>query len=136
MNDRPKVGMGVIVRKEDKVLLYKRRNTHGEGTWGFPGGHLEYGETFEQCARREVFEEAGIQIKNIRYGALTNDVFEKERKHYITIYMTSEYDSGEVQLKEPEKSEGWEWFEWNNLPQPLFLPIQSLLKQNFSPFKS
>lgn len=65
MNERPKVGIGVIVRKEGKVLLGKRKNSHGAGSWAFPGGHLEYGESWEECARREVKEETGIAIKNM-----------------------------------------------------------------------
>lgn len=62
-------------------------------------------------------------------------MFKKEGKHYITLSIISEYDSGEVKVMEPEKCEKWEWFEWNNLPQPLFIPIQNLLKQNYNPFK-
>ena len=53
--DRPKVGVGVIVVKEGKVLLQRRRGAHGEGTWGFPGGHLEFKESWEECAKRETF---------------------------------------------------------------------------------
>lgn len=69
------VGVGVIIQKDGKVLLGKRLGDHGKGTWCPPGGHLEYRETFEGSARREVQEEAGISIKNIRFGAVTNDVF-------------------------------------------------------------
>ncbi len=54
--ERPKVGVGVIVVKEGKVLLLQRKNSHGSGTWCFPGGHLEYGESLEECAKREVLE--------------------------------------------------------------------------------
>lgn len=133
MNERPKVGVGVIVVKDDKVLLGKRKNSHGEGDWSFPGGHLEYNETWEECASREVMEETGIRLKNIRFGAVTNDIFKKEGKHYITIFMLSDYALGEVKVKEPEKCEKWEWFSWGQLPKPLFLPIENLLKKEFNP---
>ena len=53
----PKVGVGVAVVKDGKVLLGKRKNAHGEGTWSFPGGHLEYKESWEDCAIRETLEE-------------------------------------------------------------------------------
>lgn len=43
MNKSPKVGIGVIVRKDNQILLGKRKNSHGDGCWAFPGGHLEYG---------------------------------------------------------------------------------------------
>jgi 8-oxo-dGTP diphosphatase len=132
--NRPKVGLGVFVIKDGKVLLGKRKNAHGEGAWCFPGGHLEFNETWEECAIRETMEETGINIKNIRFGTATNDIFEKEDKHYITIIMLADYDSGEVKLMEPEKCEKWAWFEWSKdkLPEPLFVPQQNLLKQNFN----
>ena len=134
-NERPKVGVGVIVMKDGKVLLGKRKNAHGEGTWSFPGGHLEFNEEIESCAVREVMEETGLNIKNIRSGPFTNDIFEKEEKHYITLYLISEYASGELKIMEPEKCEKWEWFDWDKLPKPLFTPIANLLKQNYNPFK-
>ncbi len=131
MDQRPRVGIGVIIYKKDKVLLGKRRNAHGEGSWCFPGGHLEYGETFESCAKREVQEETGLKISNIRRGPYTNDIFEKESLHYITLYMLADYESGSEKVREPEKCEKWEWFHWDKLPQPLFLPIENLKKDGF-----
>lgn len=133
--NRPKVGLGVIIIKDGKILLGKRKNAHGEGGWHCPGGHLEFNESWEECSRRETLEEAGIEIKNIRFGSATNDIFEKENKHYITIWMIADYDSGEVKIMEPEKCERWDWFSWDNLPQPLFLPEMNLLKAGFNPFK-
>ncbi|MFH1620774.1 MAG: NUDIX hydrolase [Patescibacteria group bacterium] len=136
MENRPKIGIGVIIIKDGKVLLGKRKNAHGDGSWSFGGGHLEFNESWQDCARREVTEETGIKIKNLRFATATNDIFEKEGKHYITIFMLADYASDEVRVMEPEKCERWEWFTWDNLPQPLFLPIQNLLKQGFNPFSS
>ena len=120
--------------KGQKVLLGKRKNAHGAGTWQFPGGHLEYNESIQDCAKREVLEETGIHIKNIRLGPYTNDRFEREQKHYVTLFVVAEYDSGDVEVKEPEYSETWEWFEWGCLPSPLFLPARNLVEQGFCPF--
>lgn len=131
--DRPRVGMGVIVLRDGRVLLGRRKASHGTGTWHMPGGHLEFGEGLEGCARREVLEETGVDIKNIRFAAATNDLFKEEGKHYITLFMLSEWESGEPRAMEPEKAESWDWFSWDNLPEPLFLPIQNLLKQGFRP---
>ena len=132
---RPKVGVGVAVIKEGKVLLGKRKNAHGEGTWSFPGGHLEYKESWEDCAIRETLEETGLTIKNVRFGTVTNDVFYEEQKHYITIIMLSDYESGELQLMEPDKCYKWDWFTWENLPDLLFVSIENLLKDNYNPLK-
>jgi len=97
--DRPKVGMGVLVLKNDRVLFGKRKSSHVTGTWHPPGGHLEFGESLENCAKREVREETGIKIKNIRFATATNDIFEEEGKHYITLYMVADWESGEPQAE-------------------------------------
>ena len=132
-NPRPRIGVAAIVGKDGKVLLGKRRNAHGDGTWQFPGGHLEYGESVEDCARREVWEEAGIRICDLRIGPYTNDRFEAERKHYITLFVTARYESGSVRRREPHKCGQWAWFRWSRLPEPRFLPIQNLMKTGFRP---
>ncbi len=126
-NDRPKVGLGVLILRNGKVLIGKRKNSHGDGTWCFPGGHLEFGETPEECARRETLEEAGITIKNIKRIGYTNDIFEKENKHYITLCMTAEYESGEIKIMEPDKFDEWKWFALDDLPKPLFISPRNLI---------
>lgn len=124
---KPKVGVGVIVLQDGKVLLGKRKNAHGEGSWAFGGGHLEFGETVEECAKRELFEETGLEALSIRPGPWVNDIIEE--KHYVTLFMIVDSFVGQVEVKEPDKCEGWEWFEWHSLPLPLFSPIVSLLKK-------
>ena len=131
--ERPVVGVGVCIIRNAGVLLGKRKSSHGEGCWSFPGGHLEINESWEQCAEREAFEETGIKIKNLRFAAVTNDIFADEGRHYITIFILADHDSGEVILKEPDKCSGWKWFGWDNLPEPLFLPVRNLIRQGFRP---
>src|ERR1700756_2911768 len=92
----PQVGVGAIVVKDGKVLLGRRKGSHGEGSWSFPGGHLEFGESIEDCVRREVLEETGITLKNIRMGPFTNDIFEAEHKHYVTLFAVADYASGDI----------------------------------------
>jgi len=129
MTSRPAVGVAVIVVKDGRVLLGKRKNAHGAGTWALPGGHLEFNEAIEACARREVLEETGLHIQNIRNAAFTNDVFIEEQKHYVTLFVTAEYHHGDLDLREPQKCERWEWFRWDELPKPRFLPLENLLHQ-------
>lgn len=135
-NNRPLVGVSIIIKKDNKVLIGKRKNILGNGEWAFPGGHLEFKESFAKCVKREVMEEVGIKIKNIKFQTLTNDMRPKTKTHYVTLFFTSDYDSGKVKNMEPEKCEGWEWVKWKNLPRPLFFPIENLLAQNFNPFDS
>lgn len=120
---RPKVGVGVMVFKDGKVLLGKRKNSHGAGEYAWPGGHLEYMEGMENCARREVREETGIEIKNLRFLRVMN--FKTAEKHYADLSFIAEWELGEPKVLEPEKCEGWEWYEIDNLPQPLFGSIIS-----------
>lgn len=127
--NRLKVGVGVAVIKNNKVLLGKRIGSHGEGTWAFPGGHLELGESIEDCAKREVLEETGITITNLKRLSFTNDIFGTE-KHYVTLYIAADYENGEVKIREPEKCQQWDWFDWDKLPQPRFLGLQHLLEQD------
>ena len=132
MEKRPLIGIAVIVLKDHRILLGKRRNAHGQGTWAFPGGHLEFGEAIEDCARREVFEETGLCIAYLRLGPYTNDVFSEEDKHYVTLFVLADWQSGEPRAKEPQKCERWEWFQWPPGTEPLFLPIRNLIKRGFT----
>ena len=129
---RPKVGLGVFVLQNGKFLMGKRHGAHGQGTWGLPGGHIEFGESFEECAAREVAEEVGVTIKNIRFLTSTNDVFEKEDKHYVTVYMIAEIDQGVPKIKEPDKMVALEWHSWQGMPSPLFLPLVNLKESGFN----
>ena len=134
MNNIPRVGVGVIIRREGKVLLGLRKGSHGSGSWAFPGGHLEFGETPEQTVVRELQEECGVQVKNLTTVTFTNDIFITEQKHYITLYVLCDYASGEAKNLEPEKCERWEWFAWDRLPEPKFLGLQHLVETGYNPF--
>ncbi|MFY7854606.1 MAG: nucleotide triphosphate diphosphatase NUDT15 [Rubrivivax sp.] len=123
----PRVGVGVIVRREGRVLLGLRKGSHGAGTWALPGGHLEFGESVEACAARETEEETGLRLSHLRLGPFTNDVMQAEAKHYVTVFVIAEAEPGDVELREPHKCERWAWFAPSALPQPLFQPLQSLL---------
>jgi 8-oxo-dGTP diphosphatase len=128
-NQRPKVGVGVIIKHNNQILLGRRINAHGNNSWAPPGGHLEFFESPEECAQREALEETGLTIKNVRSILFTNDLYTKENKHYITLFMLADFDSGELALLEPTKCEQWQWFDWQDLPNPLFLSFQNFLKK-------
>jgi 8-oxo-dGTP diphosphatase len=122
----PRVGVAMIVHRGDQVLLVRRINAHGAGTWSTPGGHLEYGETLEECAARETMEETHVSVREVRFKAVTNDIFAQEGLHYVTVWMEGEYAGGEPQGQAEELSE-LGWFNWDALPAPLFLPLHNLL---------
>ncbi len=128
MNSAVRVGIGVFVWKDSKFLMGMRRGAHGYDTWSVPGGHLEFGESWEECAKREVREETSLEIANIRFLAATNNIFKEERKHSVTIWMQSDWQSGSPTITEPDKFISMEWLTFASLPRPLFLPWEQLRK--------
>jgi 8-oxo-dGTP diphosphatase len=116
---KPKVGVGVMILRDGKVLFGKRKGSHGEGEYAFPGGHLEYMESFAECAKREVAEECGIEIENIRFQFLAN-VIKYAPKHYVHVGLLVDCQNGEPKVLEPDKSESWLWYDIDNLPSPIF----------------
>lgn len=125
----PRVGIGCFVWKDGKFLMGRRQGSHGAGAWSVPGGHLEFGETWAECAAREVLEETGIVISNISFLAATEDFFAADDKQYTTIWMKSDWKSGEPTITEPDKWIDQQWRTFKTLPEPLFEPCWQNLRQ-------
>lgn len=124
---RPMVGVGVLIFKDNKVLIGKRTSSHGSGEYGATGGHLEHLEAIEACAKRETREETGIEIKNVKFLCAAN-VIKYAPKHYINIVVTADWASGEPEALEPHKIESWNWYDLDNLPAPLFDHVGTYLQ--------
>ena len=127
-----RVGVGVIVNKGRKTLLIKRRGSHGAGTWAPPGGHIDFGESVIDCAKREVKEEIGIDVKNLKVLGFTEDLFKKGKKHYITIWVRSNWKSGKIQKNNREFSTIG-WFSWKKLPKPLSVFLKNFVAGKILP---
>ncbi|CAK9149071.1 unnamed protein product [Ilex paraguariensis] len=134
----PEIGVAVFLLKGNKVLLGRRRSSMGHNTFAVPGGHLEFGESFEECAARELMEETGLAIENIEFLTATNNVFSDAGKpvHLVVVFMRAVLaDPDQLpQNLEPDKCYGWDWYNWNNLPEPLIQPIESVVRTGFDPF--
>ncbi|KAL4976406.1 NUDIX hydrolase domain-like protein [Aspergillus desertorum] len=146
-----RVGVAVFaLNHENKFILGKRIGSHGADTWGLPGGHLEFGESWEMCAARELEEETGIHVdkNSVRYLTATNDVFKEDGKHYVTVFVGVRVRSGqEPEIKEKLKCAEWRWVSWEELTDDrkkqveadqanretegkrLFVPLLSLFEQ-------
>ena len=128
----PRVGVGVLIVKEGKVLIGKRKGSHGAGQYALPGGKLEWRETWEQCARREILEETGIELTGDVTYAYTCEAVIDDDNHWITVFMRADVPADTTTVNtEPDKCEGWEWMEWGDdkVPTPRFLPLDMILKE-------
>jgi 8-oxo-dGTP diphosphatase len=146
------VRVGVCVLVQDPLQPHKifagirgPSCSHGANLLALPGGHLEMFETFEDCARREVREEMGIELDptSLQLVHISNDIFRQENKHYVTIAMmaklspcTSEMNQRPLNC-EPDKCLGWESYSWDELNEiekgniqdiSLFPSLQAIVK--------
>jgi 8-oxo-dGTP diphosphatase len=119
--DQAKVGVGMMVVKDGRVLWGRRKGSFGAGTSGFMGGHLEHGETVEEAILREIAEECGIKVKNIRILCVS-DFLTYYPRHYVDIGFVGEWESGEPAVMEPDKLEYWEWRDIDDIPDNPFPP--------------
>lgn len=132
----PRVGVAAVVQRGDRVLVGRRRGaTHGRDTWQLPGGHLEPFEDPLDCAVREVAEETGLRVRATGVGPWSNDVFEREGRHYITVFVRTELldPLAEPEVREPDKCAEWRWCAWDALPTPLFAPLASVHAAGWNP---
>lgn len=134
-------GFGVILERDGKILLGKRHPDpdkadsafRSAGEWSLPGGKLEWGETIEQGAIREVKEETGITIRNPRVISVHN--CKNQYAHFLTVGLTASEWEGEAQVMEPDEMTEWGWFDIKNLPSPRYFPsfevIENYLRRKF-----
>ena len=122
---RPLVGVGVVFIRENRVFLARRQGSHGEDTWASAGGHLEWGESLEDCARREALEELGVVVDDLRFLCLSNIV--AYHRHYVDIEFLGDIGDQEPALTEPGAFSDYGWFPLDDLPQPLFQAVRYAL---------
>ncbi|OGZ78179.1 MAG: hypothetical protein A2358_02410 [Candidatus Staskawiczbacteria bacterium RIFOXYB1_FULL_37_44] len=133
---RAKVGVGIMILKDNKVLLGKRNDDaekassdlHGEGTWTMPGGKLDFHETLKDGACREVLEEIGVKIspENLKVISVADEIVPDN--HYVTIGFLCENFEGEPKIMEPEEITEWKWYNLDSLPEKVFPPSMKMIK--------
>ncbi|MBB63809.1 MAG: hypothetical protein CMO81_01970 [Waddliaceae bacterium] len=128
-NLQVRAGVGVLIFRDKKILLGLRQGSHGEGTWSPPGGHLDFGESVEDCAARELFEETALKATMFTPLPWSNDIFEEEKKHYLTAFIRADDVFGEPELCEPDKCISWEWFSIDELPKKMFFSLRNLINR-------
>ncbi len=120
---RPAVTVDAVVfRKEHnnlQILLIRRKNPPFEGMWALPGGFVDMDETLEEAAARELKEETGIELNDMKqlkaYGAVNRD----PRHRTISIVFTG-LINGHQEIKAGDDAANAKWFPLNNLPPLAF----------------
>lgn len=123
------VGVSIIVRRGDLVIMGKRKGKHGDGTYAFVGGAEEATEEPIDAAVRELLEETGIEVKasDLTYVDFVTTYHPEAKTRWLTVYYETRVPDGiEPKLVEPDKCEGWGWYHRDDLPRPLFMPDEVL----------
>ena len=130
MEEKKRVGggCGALLERDGKILLGMRHPDpdkadsafRSAGEWCLPGGKLEWQETLEAGAIREVKEETGIIIKNPQVISIHN--CKNEHAHFMTAGMMTHEWEGQAQVMEPDEIIEWKWFDIHHLPTERYFP--------------
>jgi 8-oxo-dGTP diphosphatase len=97
--DRPILGVGALIFRDDRILLVERGKEPLKGYWSLPGGVVEVGETLEQAIRREVREETNLEIENLQileiFERIMRDAQGRPEYHYVLIDYLCQARSGD-----------------------------------------
>lgn len=130
MNKSIKISCEILLKKAETILLGKRKNCYGEGTWALPGGHLNYGESLLDCAKRELKEELGIEADDFQLITVTETV---SADHYIRVsFVVEDFPYDDIKCLEPDRCYEWRFFNINELPENIFESHQPILKKYFA----
>lgn len=115
--------------------MFGKRTTGSSGfEWQLPGGWIEIGESPQQAARREVFEETGLRLHEPRFVGISSNVF-SNHEHSISIYFEAERANPEsFENNECDKCIAWEWKDWSRVNKGLYLPLRQFKSTDYQPF--
>ncbi len=132
-----RLGVGVMIIKDGKLLLGRRVTELGYGRWALAGGGVEFNETLPTAAEREVMEECGLRIQIRPFDNVRDEWFVANHvltvagvtRQYIGCFMVADWVSGEPEVKEPDKISEWRWFTYDEmldlcLPGDPWLPTE------------
>ena len=108
------VGVGAIVFNEEGEVFLSQRGEKAKnerGTWEFPGGSVEFGETLSDAVRREFMEEYGIEIEIVELLSVDDHILPDEGQHWVSPTYIAKLANGTATINEPEKCSAIGWFQ-------------------------
>jgi len=117
------VSAGAMIFNENYQLFLAKRGQKAKnerGCWETPGGTVEFGETLEIAARREIREEYGFEIEIVRQIPAADHILPEEKQHWVaTTFLAIIKKGSNPQINEPGKCDEIGWFDMSKLPSPL-----------------
>ena len=123
MTSEPRLGCGIALWRDERLLLVQRRRAPEAGTWSFPGGKVDAFEPTEAAARRETIEELGIEVGSLELLCVVDLIDRASEQHWVSpVYLADDW-RGEPRLVEPDKHERFDWFALDALPEPVSVAV-------------
>lgn len=131
MNDRkPKLVVGILVKNKDKYLLAKEKLEGGKDYWIVPGGKVEFGETIEDAAKREILEETGIVAKKLVFLSYKEAIAAEYNYHTVIFFFMAETTKTAIKDDVEGKVIEAKWFTKSEvLKLPLVFSAQWLFEE-------
>ena len=134
LNQKPALGIAVIILHNNKVLLGRRLKQPMLNSWQLPGGWLRYAEQPEQAVTRKIREFSGMVCNEATFITYTNNLF-SDGLHSVSLYFQLDCLNAEaLDLSLNKHCSDWSWVDWYDLPEPLFLPLRLLKQSGYEPF--
>lgn len=116
--ERPMVGVGAVIFRDDELLLVVRGKEPRRGAWTIPGGAVELGETVREAIDREVLEETGLKIGIVGVADVVDAIMRDEsgavKYQYVLVDFATIYEDGKV--TPGSDADGAEWVKITDLP--------------------
>ncbi len=121
--EKPALAVACLLFNQGRILLSQRPKTPQQNSWQCPGGFVQMNESLEAAGKRILQQKLAVSLKLSSTCFYSNNIFKTEQQHTFTLYLSASCPASLI------KSEKWQWFALEQLPQPLFLPLQILFSQ-------
>lgn len=125
----PRIRVALVIIQNEKILLVQHCKG-GKCYWLLPGGGLDYGETIQECAIRELLEETNLKVKLKRLLFVSESIPEDRHRHIVNLYFEAEVCGGELKRGKEQILQDVRFFDLKELDGlTIYPPIRESLKE-------